>query len=553
MLGDRARRRWTREVGLLVAILVGAFTYVGTAATGDVVVNEVAWMGTEASSFDEWIELYNTTNQAIELEGYALSWGDGDVLIRFRSEATDDTNAKDVRSTTIPGKGFYLLERTEDDAIADVKADLIYTGTLANGGESLTLTDADGNVVDTANGDGGDWPAGDSSTYTSMERIDPTEDGSDANWATNDGSAQNGQDADGGAIHGTPKAVNSVTPTNTAPSCDDVSMAVDEGTSGSVAPECSDPDGDELSYAIVDGPDHGTADVVDQELRYEPTSGYTGADAFTYWADDGRATSDTATVDVKVEAVQTEGDGDPDDDGTVDAIDARICLQIADGVGSFTSEQRTACDVDGDGGVGRDDADEIARAAIGLTDDLGATVWMAGVVLLGVGLALPMGRAMRSVRCGLAASMFVGLATLLSGCPGLIPALPDDAVGIKASVTSSEIRIEVQNMPNGGLAALEIADDGLTFDADALRIQSVDPAHGWTVLAGDIDNGAGRVQVVAVRPRGGTADGRVLTLPLQRQPGFSRGAADVAWDASPLTLGDAANVEIAEFRTGTQP
>ena len=38
----------------------------------DVVINEIAWMGTKANSSDEWIELYNNTSQDISLEGWTL-------------------------------------------------------------------------------------------------------------------------------------------------------------------------------------------------------------------------------------------------------------------------------------------------------------------------------------------------------------------------------------------------------------------------------------------------------------------------------------------------
>ncbi|NCP04703.1 MAG: lamin tail domain-containing protein, partial [Deltaproteobacteria bacterium] len=37
-----------------------------------VVITEVAWMGTSASSSDEWIELYNTTNARVNLDGWRL-------------------------------------------------------------------------------------------------------------------------------------------------------------------------------------------------------------------------------------------------------------------------------------------------------------------------------------------------------------------------------------------------------------------------------------------------------------------------------------------------
>jgi len=162
-----------------------------------VVINEVAWMGTQASAYDEWIELKNNTINPIDLTGWTLEAADGTPTISL--------------SGTITASGFYLLERTDDTAVSDIPADQIYTGALEDKGETLTLRDATGNVIDTANGDGGPWPAGDKDTRSSMERVDPTAPDRDANWGTNDGVTRNGQDANGNPINGTPKADNSVT------------------------------------------------------------------------------------------------------------------------------------------------------------------------------------------------------------------------------------------------------------------------------------------------------------------------------------------------------
>lgn len=182
----------------------------------DVVINEVAWAGTVANSADEWIELRNNSSQEIDLSGYALRWDDGETVVRF--EASSDSNTVEVRRTTIPADGFMLLERTDDEAISDVDADLIYTGALGNGGETLQLLDDEGDVVDEVNADGGEWPAGAASDgevpYASMERIDPEDEGTDANWATNNGVIRNGTDTGGNLINGTPKAENSQKNTN---------------------------------------------------------------------------------------------------------------------------------------------------------------------------------------------------------------------------------------------------------------------------------------------------------------------------------------------------
>lgn len=173
----------------------------------DVVVNEVAWSGTTASANGEWIELYNNTNAAIDLAGWTLQAADGAPNISL--------------SGTIPALGYYLLERTTDSVVSDIAADQIYTGALGNGGEQLRLRDPASNEIDSANGNGGAWPAGTSSPPCSMERNDPLSVDADANWATNDNVHRNGLDAANNPICGTPKNLNSTlaptpTPTFTA-------------------------------------------------------------------------------------------------------------------------------------------------------------------------------------------------------------------------------------------------------------------------------------------------------------------------------------------------
>ena len=45
--------------------------------TKTIVINEIAWMGTVASANDEWIELYNTTSEEIDMTGWKLQAEDG--------------------------------------------------------------------------------------------------------------------------------------------------------------------------------------------------------------------------------------------------------------------------------------------------------------------------------------------------------------------------------------------------------------------------------------------------------------------------------------------
>ncbi len=171
-----------------------------------VVINEVAWAGTQASTSDEWIELYNPGSSDINLANWTLTSSDGSPDITL--------------SGIIQGDDYFLLERTDDDTVASIAADLIYSGSLSNSGEILRLYDPNNNLVDTANINGSAWPAGISSTYSSMERS-VIDDDSDYVWVTYDAASDAGTratDASGYEINGTPDRGNepiNVTPTVT--------------------------------------------------------------------------------------------------------------------------------------------------------------------------------------------------------------------------------------------------------------------------------------------------------------------------------------------------
>lgn len=181
-----------------------------TPTPGDVIISEVAWMGTAASTSDEWIELYNTRASSINLAGWRLVNSSGSVDI--------------VLSGTIPANGFFLLERAHDLTVSDVAADQIYTGALADTNDNLTLSKPDGTISDTANSNGGAWPAGTGApNFYSMERVVvggvPMAD-IDLGWVSSTNSALwTKHDAAGSLIHGTPNGNNwgfTVTATGTA-------------------------------------------------------------------------------------------------------------------------------------------------------------------------------------------------------------------------------------------------------------------------------------------------------------------------------------------------
>lgn len=149
------------------------------AVPGDVVLNEIAWMGTTNSANDEWIELVNTTAASVDLTGWTLAANDGTPTISL--------------SGSIPAGGFYLLERTDDTTVPGVTADLIYTGGLGNDGEYLILRDETAAVIDAVDSSAG-WFSGHADGRVPMVRRETAVSGDDpSNWTFNPrcGSATN--------------------------------------------------------------------------------------------------------------------------------------------------------------------------------------------------------------------------------------------------------------------------------------------------------------------------------------------------------------------------
>lgn len=138
-------------------VLIGMLFIVHAAVWADtpaLIITEVAWMGSEDAASDEWIELYNASEEDLTLNGWRLVWGTNEILLRVH----------------IPAQSYFLLERGDDNAVANIAADEIYRGSLDNRGQAIFLYDAEGNLVDSANGDGGPWPAGNNRSKSTMQR-----------------------------------------------------------------------------------------------------------------------------------------------------------------------------------------------------------------------------------------------------------------------------------------------------------------------------------------------------------------------------------------------
>jgi hypothetical protein len=128
-------------------------------AFGDVKINEVAWMGTSKSQYSEWIELYNSGEEAVSLAGWKLYKAGSETIYTL--------------SKSIAAHGYLLVERitaSAPDAVEGIsdEAGAFGASGLRNTGEDLSLKDDKGMAVDTLSFSAG-WPAGEAASGKTMQ------------------------------------------------------------------------------------------------------------------------------------------------------------------------------------------------------------------------------------------------------------------------------------------------------------------------------------------------------------------------------------------------
>lgn len=167
-----------------------------------VVINEIAWNGTDKHSEDEWLELYNRTDEDIDLSDWVLY------------SKTDKSPYINL-SGTILAKDYFLIERKNDgegdeatqSPVKDIPADMwvSFGMGLSNSGENLILSLASTTIDEVPyflN-----WRVG--SVDKTAERISAEISGEFSNWWTNFYEITNGKNVAGAKIYGTPKKRNS--------------------------------------------------------------------------------------------------------------------------------------------------------------------------------------------------------------------------------------------------------------------------------------------------------------------------------------------------------
>lgn len=172
-----------------------------------IVINEIAWAGTSESAFNEWIELESQIGESLNMSRFSLEAKDQVLQIRLQN--------------FLDSYGYYLIERTDDDSVPTLSANLVtaFSGSgggsgLSNSGEELFLLYHMGQVskvIDKTPAVSvcGGWCNANEASGGTMFRLNPSRDGGlNIAWGDDPNTYVPIFNSTGIQIAGTPKAQN---------------------------------------------------------------------------------------------------------------------------------------------------------------------------------------------------------------------------------------------------------------------------------------------------------------------------------------------------------
>ncbi len=125
-----------------------------------------------------------------------------------------------------------------------------------------------------------------------------------------------------------------VTPTDDPPVASNADVAIQEDTTVWIALIGTDPDGDSLTYTVLDKPTQGKLSGTAPNLTYTPGTDFSGSDSLTFKVSDGKTESAPATITIKIASANDQ----PVVNGGIATTQEDIPVSIA----------LTASDLDGD-------------------------------------------------------------------------------------------------------------------------------------------------------------------------------------------------------------
>ena len=124
--------------------------------TAPIIINEVAWMGSNQSFTHEWIELRNISGDVVNMSGWQIINENEKIHVTFPQQSIFDEQ-------------FMILARSAANDTLEPDADLIFSGSIRNSNEGLRLFDNNCRLIDEVSASPS-WPAGDNRTKQTMER-----------------------------------------------------------------------------------------------------------------------------------------------------------------------------------------------------------------------------------------------------------------------------------------------------------------------------------------------------------------------------------------------
>jgi Bacterial Ig domain/HYR domain len=140
--------------------------------------------------------------------------------------------------------------------------------------------------------------------------------------------------------------VNPVTHINSPPIAESQDVTTDVDTPAPITLVATDKDGDSLTYSIGTTPKHGSLSPFDEDTGsavYNPNSGYTGSDSFTFSVSDESSTSNTAEVSLTVKPVANINATSPPEIENGDENESQSTL--SNNTTSLPSDQNTTSNI----------------------------------------------------------------------------------------------------------------------------------------------------------------------------------------------------------------
>ncbi len=161
-----------KKLTLYLSVCLVSFGLFSSSIFGDIVINELMYHPSSDNNDEEYLELYNTGDQAVNLLNYTF---------------TDGISFTFTNPVSIAPKEFLVVASNADVIRALYGIEKVvgnYDGQLSNGGETVILEDNLGRIVDELTySDSAPWPVTPDGDGPSLELINPDKDNNDPfNW-----------------------------------------------------------------------------------------------------------------------------------------------------------------------------------------------------------------------------------------------------------------------------------------------------------------------------------------------------------------------------------